>query len=176
VRTVKNFNVKESVAFNCLSALGCSVWLAQVNSTCSPSTHLLFTLAVYDASVLIDKAIAEMNTKSLMNSKYFFLALHVLMAACAYGWAYCEQQFLQIISDLVCTGNAQLYGGLSQGMLVMTLLLWGILILMTCRRWKRVHHDHEGRSLLLPVLSSLAPPVYFLFIGYGFVSPSVNCL
>ncbi|WP_162042535.1 hypothetical protein [Undibacterium sp. YM2] len=111
-----------------------------------------------------------------MNSKYVFFALHVLMAACAYGWASCERQFLQIISDFACPGNAQLYGGLSQGMLVMALLLWGVLILMTCRRWKRVRHDYEGSSLLLSVLSFLAPPVYFLFIGYGFVSPSVNCL
>ncbi|MFZ6643717.1 hypothetical protein ACO0LL_28595 [Undibacterium sp. TC4M20W] len=117
-----------------------------------------------------------MKTKSLMNSKYVFFALHVLVAACAYGWAYCEQQFLQIISDFACPGNAQLYGGLSQGMLAMALLLWGVLILMTCRQWKRIRHDHEGRSLLLFVLSSLAPPVYFLFIGSGFVSPSVNCL
>ena len=61
-----------------------------------------------------------------MNSKYICLPLHILMAACTYGWAYCEQQFLQIISDFACLGNAQLYGGLSLAMLAMALLLWGV--------------------------------------------------
>jgi len=106
----------------------------------------------------------------------FFYVLHILTAICAYGWAYCTRQYLQIASDFACPGEAQLYDGLAKGILILALLLWFGLIFATFGRWKRVSDSHAGKPVLLLAMSSFAPPVYFLLAGHVFVYPSAYCV